>query len=277
MAEQMSLNCNVGRAAFASLFLAVTFLAGCATPPTDPEDRKEFDATNDPLEPTNRFFFGFNETLDHGFIRPIAIAYRDVVPEFGRNRVHDVVTNWRAPWVFINDVLQANPNHAGITFSRFLINTTVGVGGLFDVASAQTFNLPYHDNDAGLTFARWGAPDGPYLVLPLLGPSNPRDGLGTAAAIFLDPVDLYLLHHNFKPAVYAQAGVEALDTRTNYLDTLDSLERTSLDFYSTLRSITRQHRNDEIKKMMAPDQPAPTKQSDAGDGSDLQLSADGKQ
>ena len=283
MAEQMSLNCNRGKAAFTAVMLAVSLLAGCATAPTDPEDRKEFEATNDPLEPTNRFIFGFNQTLDHGFIRPVAIAYRNVVPEIGREGVHNVVTNLRAPWVFINDVLQADPNQAAITFSRFFINSTVGLAGIFDVASARTFNLPYHDNDAGLTLARWGAPDGPYLVLPILGPSNPRDAIGTGAEFFLDPVDLYLAHHDLVWATYVRAGVEGIDTRTNYLDTLDSLERTSLDFYSTLRSVTRQHRDDVIKHKqieeptVAPSQPAPAKQSDAGENSNLQAAADSKQ
>jgi phospholipid-binding lipoprotein MlaA len=272
----MLLNSSAVRAAFACAILAVAFLAGCATPPSDPEDRKEFDATNDPLEPTNRFFFGFNQTLDHGFIRPIALAYRDTVPEAGRTGVHNVVTNLREPWVFINDALQADADHAGVTFGRFFINSTIGLFGIFDVAGSA-FNLPHRDNDAGLTLARWGAPDGPYLVLPLLGPSNPRDAVGIAAAFFLDPIDLYLGHHDLTDAVWAQTLVEALDTRTQYLDTLDSLERTSLDFYSTLRSITRQHREDQIKNKQAPGEPAPAQKSDAGDGGNLQTTADDKQ
>ncbi|HUN51256.1 MAG TPA: VacJ family lipoprotein [Candidatus Sulfotelmatobacter sp.] len=272
----MALNRIAGGAALASLVLAVALLAGCATPPTDPEDRKEFDATNDPLEPTNRFFFGFNETIDHGFFRPVAIAYRDVVPEFGRQRVHDVITNLREPWIFANDVLQADANSAGATFSRFVINSTIGVLGLFDVAASSTFNLPYHDNDAGLTLARWGVPDGPYLVLPLLGPSNPRDATGIVAEYFLDPVSLYFDHHNLDVVNYTRTGVEALDTRTNYLDTLDSLERTSLDFYSTLRSISRQHRQDEINHKDVPVETAPAKQGNA-QGAARQAAAEGKQ
>jgi len=264
----MPLPVSVARATLLAAVFSVSLLAGCATPPTDPEERKDFDATNDPLEPTNRFFFGFNQTLDHGFIRPVAIAYRDV---------HNVVVNLREPWVFINDALQADADHAGITFGRFFINTTIGVLGIFDVAGSA-FNLPHRDNDAGLTLARWGVPDGPYLVLPLLGPSNPRDAVGTAAGFFLDPIDLYLGHHDLQAAVWAQSGVEALDLRTNYLDTLDNLERTSLDFYSTLRSITRQHRQDEINNRVKPLDVAPDqKQSAAPDASGTQAAADGRQ
>ncbi|HYM31695.1 MAG TPA: VacJ family lipoprotein [Candidatus Cybelea sp.] len=236
----------------APLFLAASLLAGCATPPTDPEDRKDFDAINDPLEPTNRFIFGFNQTLDHGFIRPIALAYRGVVPEQGRLAVHNVVTNLREPWIFANDVLQGEIGRAGDTLGRFVINSTIGIAGIFDVAGSNTFNMPYHDNDAGITLAKWGIGSGPYLVLPILGPSNPRDAVGIGLEYFLDPVDLYLSHHNFDHhhdlnwAVWTRTGVEALDTRTNLLDTLDNIERTSLDYYSALRSISRQRRDDEI-------------------------------
>jgi phospholipid-binding lipoprotein MlaA len=234
-----------GKVALASMLLVAALLPGCATRPADPEDRKDYDAINDPIEPTNRFFFGFNQTVDHGFVRPIALAYRAAVPDPARQSVHNVVVNLRAPWVFINDALQGDADRAGVTFGRFFINSTIGVLGLFDVAGSL-FKLPFRDNDAGITLAKWGAPEGPYLVLPILGPSNPRDATGTGLAFFFDPIDLYLAHHDLVWATWVQTGVEAIDTRTIYLDPLDSLERTSLDLYSALRSITRQHRNDQI-------------------------------
>src|SRR5262249_21895897 len=128
---------------------------------------------------------------------------------------------------------------------RAVINTTVGIGGLFDVAAK--IDLPYHDEDFGQTMAVWGIPDGPFLMLPLFGPSNPRDTIGLLPGFFGDPLNLYLSNIRLWYVILARGGMDAIDTRVDYIEPLDAIERTSLDFYSTIRSVSRQHRQDQIR------------------------------
>src|SRR5262245_26904510 len=166
-----------------SILLAV---AACVTPPSDPEERAEWEQVNDPLEPTNRAIFEFNLTLDRYVMKPVATAYRDYLPEPVRRAVHNFLANLNSPLIFANDLLQGQGQRAMVTFSPAVINTTAGVGGLFDVAS--DYDLPRHDEDAGQTFAVWGISDGPFLMLPLFGPSNPRDTAGMAVEFVADPL-----------------------------------------------------------------------------------------
>ncbi len=155
--------------ALLTLFIAGC-LAGCATPPpaSDPDALADFRATNDPLEPTNRVVYAVDQKLDAGIIRPVARAYGAVVPEPVRNGIHNALGNLGAPVQLMNDMLEGKPRRAGDTAMRFVINSTVGLLGIFDVATG--WGYPDHDADFGLTLAVWGAPEGPFLFLPLLGP-----------------------------------------------------------------------------------------------------------
>jgi phospholipid-binding lipoprotein MlaA len=177
---------QLGMAAVAAL------LVGCATPPPDddPEAKAEFEQINDPLEPTNRVIFSVNEGIDAYFLRPLAQGYRFAVPSFGRDRIADFLDNLKMPIYLANDLLQGNVTLAGATIERFALNSSFGVFGLMDVA--DPLGVPGHQSDFGQTMAVWGAEDGPYLVLPLFGPSNPRDALGLLAESFADPLDYYL-------------------------------------------------------------------------------------
>ena len=232
--------------------LSLALVAGCATPPPadDKEAVAEWNQNNDPLEPMNRTVFDFNLAVDKALLKPVAQGYRAVVPQFGRDRVRDLLRNLRAPVVFVNDVLQGEPDRAMQTLMRFAFNTGFGIGGLIDVA--EPGGIAYHDEDFGQTFAVWGLGEGPYLVLPILGPSNPRDGAGLATEWLTDPLNLYMGNVDHDWVVWTRAGVGALEKRERLLDTLDEIERSSLDYYSALRSTYRQNRNAEIKNSLNP-------------------------
>ena len=229
-------------------FLGVSCLlaSGCAAVPADPDERAEFEQANDPLEPTNRAIFQFNQVLDKAVLKPVAQAYVEVVPDRGRMAVHNFLNNLRSPIILANDLLQGSADRAGITLSRFMINSTIGVAGLLDLAGTKP-DLPFHDADVGQTLAIWGIGDGPYLMLPVIGPSNPRDAFGLGVEFFADPVDLYFDRHDLSALPWIQTGAEIVDTRAGLLDTLDSIERTALDFYATIRSVSRQRRDDFIR------------------------------
>lgn len=230
----------------AAVIATVAVLSGCATPPpaSDPEARAEFEQLNDPLEPMNRNIFAFNRAVDRAVIKPAAQGYREVVPEFGRDRVEDFLTNLEEPVVFFNDVLQGEFSRAGTTLGRFVLNTTFGVFGIMDVA--EPMGLPGHGEDFGQTLAVWGVPEGPYLMLPLLGPSNPRDGVGMAADTYADPVGWWASNADADWVTPSRMTVSGIDTREEYLDILDDIERSSLDYYASIRSMYRQNRVKEI-------------------------------
>lgn len=244
-------------ARLAAPLFALALLAGCATPPpaTDKEALAEWEQTNDPLEPMNRAIFGFNQAVDKALLKPIAQGYRAAVPQYGRDRVRDFLNNLRSPLVLANDILQGNPDRAMQTLMRFAFNTGFGAAGLFDVASPG--GIPYHDEDFGQTFAVWGLGEGPYLVLPIIGPSNPRDGVGLAVEWLADPFSNYMDNTGRDWAAWTRTGTAGVDKRESLLDTLDEVERTSLDYYSSIRALYRQRRDTEIKNGKATDKPTP--------------------
>ncbi len=220
--------------------LALLFACAQRPPADDPDARAEYDQINDPLEPMNRAVFDFNGALDTVFLRPIAQGYRAVVPQFGRDRVADFLRNLGDPWVFVNDVLQGNGKKAGETLERFALNSSFGVLGIMDVA--KPLGIPHHDADFGQTLGVWGVGDGPYLVLPIFGPSDPRDAFGLGVDLVGDPVGIYLYERNMEWISYTEFGMNAVVQRESVLDFLDDIRRTSLDYYATLRSLYRQHR-----------------------------------
>ncbi len=225
--------------------LSVGLLSGCASTPADPQAQAAADAINDPLEPFNRAMLEFNKIVDHFLLKPITLVYQ-IVPPPVRDGVHSALANLRAPVVLANDLLQGETGRAGDTVSRFAINSTIGLLGAWDAAD-KWFGIAPHTEDFGQTLASWGVNEGPYLVLPVIGPSNPRDAVGLAVDSAADPLNWYLRNVDKDEWIYARLGLTVLDTRMEVGDTLDALERTSLDFYASLRTIYRQRRADEIR------------------------------
>ena len=224
-------------------------LAGCATrpPASDVEATQEFKENNDPFEPANRVGFAISDGVDTYFLAPVARAYRYAVPGAIRRPVHNVLQNLTTPVVFVNDVLQTKPRRAGDTFMRFVINSTAGVGGLFDVASQVGY--PFHDDDFGTTLALWGVPEGPFLFLPLLGPSNPRDAVGFGVDILFDPLTYAPSGHGLHTLGDVRIAVGIVDARERVLDEVDSIKKTALDPYATFRSLYRQNRENTIEQV----------------------------
>ena len=219
-------------------------LAGCASDELPAAQAQVAEQANDPFEPMNRFVFDMNQGFDKAVLLPVAQAYVDVVPEPARDSVHNFLENLDLPVTFANDVLQGEFERAGQTMGRFTVNTTVGIGGLFDVASR--FGIPDHSEDFGQTLGTWGVGEGPYLVLPFFGPDPPRDAFGQVADIFMDPTTYIHINEH----IYWSAGrevAEAVDLRSRNIDNLESIERSSVDYYASMRSLYRQHRNSEIR------------------------------
>jgi phospholipid-binding lipoprotein MlaA len=220
-------------------------LGGCATPPTDPEDLAYYKETNDPLEPTNRVIYAIDNGIDTVLLRPAAQAYRFLLPPPVRTGIHNVLNNLGTPVELSNDMLSGKPRRAGDTTMRFLINTTVGVVGIFDVA--KHWGYPDHDSDFGITMALWGVPEGPFLFLPVFGPSDPRDGIGLGVDTAMDPFTWVGKGAAVSALNWSRYGINAVDQRERHLDDIDNVKKTALDPYATFRSLYRQHRESQIE------------------------------
>ncbi len=231
-------------------FLCVALL-GCSTLSSDSGPSGESDSNtvnvedvNDPFETVNRAFFAVNLTIDKAVLRPLALGYQAVVPEFARDGIRNVLDNLDAPVVLANDLLQGEMSRASTTLGRFAINSTLGLGGLFDVA--EEMGLPQHSEDFGQTLAVWGVGEGPYLVLPLLGPSPPRDLAGRFMDMTFDPFNYVNFGRDLRWIPVLRSTVSLIDSRARLLTALDEIERTSIDHYVAIRSVYRQSRESEI-------------------------------
>ena len=215
---------------------AAAVLSGCAaTPPGQ---------VNDPLEPLNRQIFAFNDAVDTVLIRPGAVVYRDLMPRPIKMVLGNLIDHLTLPLTIVHDLLQGKPDRAQVAFGRFFINTIIGVGGLFDVATPHGLKL--HREDAGQTLAVHGVESGPYLVLPLLGPSNLRDGVGTLIDWFIDPVGIAAyVPDNGQTLRITRAGATIIVRREALLEPLDAL-RQSLDYYAATRAAYAQRRQLQI-------------------------------
>ena len=220
---------------------ALGFLGGCATPPGEDANAVMYTEVHDPIEPLNRYFFDVNEALDAVALRPVSHIYRDALPDKVQDSVRNFLTNLSQPIYFLNNVAQGDLDGAGDNMGAFFTNTFLGFGGLFDVAQIETDN-----EDLGQTLAVWGVPEGPYLVLPLLGPNTTREAVGIVGEYFIDPVNLVADHHDIANVPLYRAGANAVDFRSRSLDSLDEIEKNSIDFYATLRSLYRQNRKAAI-------------------------------
>jgi phospholipid-binding lipoprotein MlaA len=220
-------------------------LSACATPPTDPASRAQFEANNDPLEPMNRQIFAFDMFVDQWLIKPVAQVYHNVVPDPGKDAVRNFLGNLHEPVIFANDLLQTEFKRAGWTAERFALNSTVGVGGVFDVATR--WGVEKQSGDFGQTLAHYGVPEMLYLVLPILGPSNPRDVVGMVADGYADPFSYLAADYGADVATYSRWGAEGIDQRDQNLSNLDELQKNAIDLYAEIRSLYRQHRAAELR------------------------------
>lgn len=234
-----------------SFAFAIGFLSGCAQKPpaSNPDALAEYNQTDDPLEPTNRVFYAINNGLDTVLLRPAAEAYRFILPQPVRNGVHNFLANAGTPVELANDMLEGKPRRAGDTTMRFLINTSVGVLGTFDVASK--WGYPDHDADFGITLALWGVPSGPFLFLPFLGPSDPRDAAGFGVDMVMNPFTWVGKGTAVSALNWSMFALHALDERERVLDAVDEIKKTALDPYATFRSLYRQHRHSQIEAVRA--------------------------
>lgn len=228
-----------------ALLIVMTATAtACAKRPTDPDALAVFEQTNDPLEPLNRAVWKANLTVDRYTLRPLAIGYRAVTPAPLRMGVRNAFDNITEPWSFINNVLQGDFSRAGRNIGRLVINSTLGIGGLFDAAT--DIGVSSADEDLGQTFAVWGIPEGPFLMLPLLGPSNPRDFTGFLGEAVGDPLDLYMRIENLTVLNIGLTAGDFLVQREAVLDQFDVLVEESQDSYAAIRSAYRQNREFEV-------------------------------
>lgn len=222
--------------------IALLMLAGCTTTPG--EDRL---AERDPLEGFNRGVWGFNRTLDTVALKPVTQVYRTVTPHPARRGISRIFANLSEPFSMINNILQGKPDRATRNLKRFIVNTTIGVGGLADHASE--FGVAPANEDFGQTLASWGVNGGPYLVLPLLGPSTLRDGVGSGVAQLADPYRVGLRNSGLTNT--QQLGVNAgeiISTRADLIDSgADTFLDTSLDPYAAARSAYLQRRHAEVR------------------------------
>ncbi|WP_298284045.1 VacJ family lipoprotein [Acidocella sp.] len=224
----------------------MTGLSACASAPpkTDVADYQAYEAVNDPLEPTNREFYKVNDTLDTYVMKPVAEGYVDVTNQTIRNHVGDFVSNIGEPARTVNFILEGMPRDACVSLMRFIVNSSFGIGGIFDLA--KHMHLPETDTDFGITLAIWGLPAGPYLYLPVFGPSGARDVWNLPYEYFATPMELAPASAALSDFGYAETGLHLINTRAELLDTIDQIKATALDPYATFRSLYRQSRASEV-------------------------------
>jgi phospholipid-binding lipoprotein MlaA len=223
----------------ATLALAATLLGGCATgPAANPRD---------PLEPFNRGVYQFNDAVDRAVVKPVATVYRDVLPSPVRTGVSNFFYNLQDAWSIVNNTLQLKPEQAGNSFFRFGVNSVFGLGGVLDIATEM--RIERSTEDFGQTLGRWGVGAGPYLVLPLLGPSTVRD----TAALAVD-MQGNLLSNAAVPERNSAKALELLDRRSRLLQATDMLDQVALDPYTFTRDAFLQRRRSAVYDGNPPDE-----------------------
>jgi phospholipid-binding lipoprotein MlaA len=220
-------------------------LTACASTSPSPQAL----AANDPYEQTNRQTLVFNGKIDRYVVGPSVAVYFVLVPEGGRRGVHNFLGNLSLPTIFVNDMLQGELTRGSQSAERFLINSSLGIGGFFD--PARKMGIPSHGEDFGQTLAVWGVGEGPYLMLPFFGPSNPRDAAGLATDALIDPTNFIAI----KQHLWWSATREYftfLDLKGQTYQTIQGIQRSSVDYYASLRSLYRQLRETEIRNGHTP-------------------------
>jgi len=220
-----------------ALSLLGLWLAGCSS--------AQQWSDNDPLEPFNRKMFWINQKLDHNAALPAAVFYKSSVPGDLRDGVHNVLVNVGLPITVANDVLQGQFSRAGTAAARFGVNTTIGVVGVMDPATDMGF--PLQQEDFGQTMGSYGVPGGPYVVLPLLGATLPRDAVGR---IFVDHYFSPLSYFDYSGHYYVSLGTRVFSTvdgRARAIDEIRDIERSSIDQYAAMRDAFIKHRQEQIE------------------------------
>ncbi|MEI9887152.1 MAG: VacJ family lipoprotein [Rhizomicrobium sp.] len=200
---------------------------------------------NDPFEPLNREIYGLNHSLDNRVALPAATFYRSAAPPVFREHLHYFLTNLHLPVTFANDVLQGHFSRSGEAVGRFAVNSTLGIAGVFDVATG--WGMPYHQEDFGQTLGYYGIGEGPYLILPLAGPAVPRDIAGSFVDGYLNPLGYLRWRHKNYYYSWPLRVLSLVDSRSQSLTALREIQRSSIDLYATTRSLYRQSRNAEIR------------------------------
>ena len=229
-------------------------VSACATRPPahDLAAVQEYERVNDPLEPANRVMFQANLIGDKYVLRPVVKLYIKIVPKPLQEGVSNFLANLWEPWTAVNELLQGKPKDAGKTLGRFVANTTIGVGGLVNFAEKR-WGMHRTQEDFGQTLGTWGVGEGPYIVLPFFGPSNPRDTVGLAGDFYGDPagwvIDSANVGNNFFLGIdllsYIHFGMDAFDRRVRYNEAFDELYNAT-DPYVTARSAFRQKRRFDV-------------------------------
>jgi phospholipid-binding lipoprotein MlaA len=214
---------------------------------------KKEDNFYDPLEPINRKIFVFNEFVDRKAIEPTVKFYRRFAPKIIKEGIHNFVANLTLPLSTVNSFAQGKTENGLATFSTFLINSTVGVLGFFDIAKNK--KIDYEPEDFGQTLGYYGVGSGPYLVLPILGPSNLRDltGRGAESTVDFMGFNVFRIGGNLDGFISEDIKIlvaisTAFDARESLIDTVDNLRKDSFDLYATMRSAYNQNRNSKINK-----------------------------
>ena len=232
--------CRLSRVAAPGLLFAASLLLSLLSACAAPQRTAGVSNFDDPFENANRKIFAFNLAVDRHVILPAAKAYRRALPQPARDSIHAFLRNLRAPIIFANDALQANFPAAGKTLARFVVNTTLGGAGFVDLAGR--WGIPYHYEDLGVTLGVWGMGPGPYLVVPIFGPSDPRDLGGDIAEGFADPWNYVASNEGYIWIPFVRSTISGIDTRARYIRTLADLKRTSLDYYAAIRALYLQRR-----------------------------------
>ncbi len=217
-----------------------------STDPDDFETSKVEDEIYDPIEPINRAIFSFNNVADRIILEPTAKGYRKL-PTPIQSGITNFLSNLRAPLVVINQILQGQGDNAVQSTGRFLLNSTVGVFGLIDVA--EKIGLEEKEEDFGQTLATWGVGDGFYIVLPLFGPSNLRDTTGMVMTMVSDPINAYAVSEGEAWIVPMRTAANAVDQRSKIIDEVNALRDNSVDYYAAVRSSYYQNRNAAINNI----------------------------
>tara|TARA_B100001027_G_scaffold50361_1_gene33439 strand:- start:2815 stop:3681 length:867 start_codon:yes stop_codon:yes gene_type:complete len=204
-------------------------------------------ANDDPWESANRTIFEFNNRLDDYLFTPIAKAWREI-PDIPRKPIVNAANMAKTPINLGNAILQLNKESIGDILGRFIINMTFGLGGIFDVASTQEFGgVKEVDEDFGQTLGYWGVPEGPYVMLPIFGPSTVRDSLGMGVDTIVNPLSFaYRMNGIGYEGRLSGPVFRGVDTREKYLDYVEEIKESSLDYYATMKSLYKQKRRKDI-------------------------------
>lgn len=216
----------------------VALIVGCASIPAGVPP-----SPDDPWEPFNRSVFEFNEGLDKYVLKPVVTGYRFVLPEFIREGVYNFFSNYNDIYTALNNLLQGKPDFAFNDLMRVVVNTTMGLGGLIDLATPG--GLEKHKEDFGQTFGVWGVPSGPYVVLPFFGPSSVRDTFGTVADLETDYLFKYIPDVGLRNSL---TGLRVVNVRNTYYEAGDLLDGAAIDKYSFLRDAYIQRRKYQINE-----------------------------